>query len=172
MPTTHIQWVGNHRGNHSASKVLQIGYYWPSLCKHTHELVKISPCQKQRGVSRSDELPLTHILEIELFNVWRINFIGSFVSLLGNKYISVVVDDVSRWVEAITLSNNEGTIIVQLLKWYIFARFGTPRAIIAIGGSHFLIKWFSIALSICKGKHKITTPYHLQKSGEVEVYNK
>ncbi|XP_049393179.1 uncharacterized protein LOC125857609 [Solanum stenotomum] len=75
-------------------------------------------------------------------------------------------------VEAITLPNNEGKSVVQFLKRYIFARFGTPRAIISDGGSQFCNMWFSMALSKYRVKHKITTPYHLQTSGQVEVSNR
>mgnify|MGYP002331801880 CR=1 FL=1 len=55
-------------------------------------------------------------MEVELFDVWRIDFIGPFVSSFGNKYILVAVDYVSKWVEAIALPNNEGKSVVQILK--------------------------------------------------------
>ncbi|XP_049387620.1 uncharacterized mitochondrial protein AtMg00860-like [Solanum stenotomum] len=66
----------------------------------------------------------------------------------------------SKWVEAIALPNNEGKSVVQFLKCYIFARFGTPSEIISDGGSHFCNKWFSTSLSMYGVKHKVATPYH------------
>ncbi|XP_015932834.1 uncharacterized protein LOC107459137 [Arachis duranensis] len=39
------------------------------------------------------------ILEIELFDVWRIDFMGPFPPSYSNKYILVVVDYVSKWVK-------------------------------------------------------------------------
>jgi len=36
------------------------------------------------------------MLEIELFDVWGIDFMGPFTSLFGNKYILVVVDYVFK----------------------------------------------------------------------------
>ena len=45
-------------------------------------------------------MPLTNILEIELFNVWGIDFIGPFPSSYANHFILVVVDYISKWVEA------------------------------------------------------------------------
>lgn len=62
---------------------------------------------------------------------------GPFVSSYGNKYISVAVDYVSKWVEVIVLPNNERRSVTKFLKQYIFTRFGTPRAIISNGGLHF-----------------------------------
>ena len=46
-------------------------------------------------------MPLNNILEVEIFNVWGINFMGPFPPSFGNMYILLVVDYVSKWVEAI-----------------------------------------------------------------------
>ena len=54
------------------------------------------------------ELPMNSIILIDLFYIWGIDLLGPFVSSYGMKYILVVVDDVSRWVKAISLPNNEG----------------------------------------------------------------
>jgi len=40
-------------------------------------------------------MPLNQILEIELFDVWGIDFIGLFPNSFENQYILVVVDYVS-----------------------------------------------------------------------------
>ncbi|XP_049345415.1 uncharacterized protein LOC125809926 [Solanum verrucosum] len=77
----------------------------------------------------------------------------------------------SKWVEAVALPNNEGKNVVQFLKRDIFARFGTPWAIISDGGSHFCNKWFSAALTKYGVKHKVVTLYHPQMRGQVEVSN-
>ena len=69
--------------------------------------------------------------------MWGIDFIGPFVSSHGMKYILMEVDYVSKWVEAITLANNEGKSVTTFLKENIFSRFGTPRAIISDGDPTF-----------------------------------
>ena len=40
-------------------------------------------------------MPLNPILEIELFDVWGIDFMGPFPNSFGNQYILVAVDYVS-----------------------------------------------------------------------------
>ncbi|XP_070033257.1 uncharacterized protein [Nicotiana tomentosiformis] len=52
-------------------------------------------------------MPLTTILEIDIFDVWGIDFMGPFVSSCGKTYILVSVDYVSKWVEAVALPINE-----------------------------------------------------------------
>ena len=93
---------------------------------------------------RKKELHFNPTLVIELFDVWGIDFMGPFVSSHGMKYILVAVDYVSKWVEDIVLTNNEGKSVTAFLKKNIFSRFGTPRAIISDGGSNFCKK-------LCKG---------------------
>ncbi|XP_075100253.1 uncharacterized protein LOC142176430 [Nicotiana tabacum] len=99
-----------------------------------------------------------------LFRVCIDNIIRSFY---GMKYILVAVDYVSKWVEAIALPNNEARSKTTFLKKNIFTRFGTPRAILGDGGSHFCNKAFMGLLDKYGIKHKVATPYHPQPSGQV-----
>jgi hypothetical protein len=46
-------------------------------------------------------MPLTSNLQIDIFNVWGIDFLGPFPNLEGYEYILVVVDYVSKWVKAL-----------------------------------------------------------------------
>ncbi|XP_070054901.1 uncharacterized protein [Nicotiana tomentosiformis] len=48
------------------------------------------------------------------FDVWGIDFIGLFPSSNGFKYILVVVDYVSKWVEATPLPTNDAKVVVNL----------------------------------------------------------
>lgn len=70
-------------------------------------------------MSRRHELPLKPILEVELFDMCEIDFIGLFVSSFSINYIFVVVDYVCKSVEAVPLPD-EGKRIVQFLKHNIF----------------------------------------------------
>ena len=62
---------------------------------------------------------------------------GPFASSHGMKYILVAVDYVSKWVEDISLANNEGKSVTAFFKKNIFSRFGTPRETISDGGFQF-----------------------------------
>ena len=116
--------------------------------------------------------PSKPILVIELFDVWGIEFMGPFMSSHGMKYILVAVDYVSKWMEAIALTNNEGKSVTAFLKKNIFSRFGTPKATINDGGSHFCNKLFNGLLEKYGVRHNVSTPYHPQTSGQVRVSNR
>lgn len=94
-------------------------------------------CQIESVISQKHELPLKPIIVVKLFDVWGIEIMGPFITSYGKKYILVVVDYISKWVEVVVFHNNEGTSVTAFLKKNIFSRFGTPWAIISNRGSHF-----------------------------------
>ncbi|RVW21815.1 Retrovirus-related Pol polyprotein from transposon 17.6 [Vitis vinifera] len=60
----------------------------------------------------------------------------------------------------------------KFLKENIFSRFGVPKTIISDEGTHFCNKTFETLLAKYGVKHKVTTPYHPQTSGQVELANR
>src|SRR5262249_51069568 len=96
---------------------------------------------------------------------------GPFPNSFGNRYILIAVDYVSKWVEAIALPTNDARAVAKFLKT-IFARFGTPRALISDRGTHFCNAQLEKLLSKYGVTHKLATPYHPQTSGQVEISNR
>ncbi|CAL9012116.1 unnamed protein product, partial [Prunus brigantina] len=124
------------------------------------------------NIDRRNEMPLNNILVVELFDVWGIDFMGPFPSSFGYIYILVAVDYVSKWVEATATRTNDHKVVLNFLGDMIFTRFGTPRAIISDGGSHFCNKPFEALMKKYNITHRVATPYHPQTSGQVEISNR
>ena len=72
----HSSLCGGHFGPTSiASNVLQSDFYWPTLFKDCYTFVQICDrCQMVRIITRCHELFLTNMMEVELFDVWKIDF--------------------------------------------------------------------------------------------------
>ncbi|GKF40022.1 reverse transcriptase domain-containing protein, partial [Tanacetum coccineum] len=163
---------GHHGANITARKVFDAIFFWPSTYKDAHELVKnCDSCQQQGNFSQRDEMPQNSIQVCEIFDVWGIDFMGPFPSLHGNKYILVAVDYLSKWVEAKALPTNDARVVVKFLK-SLFARFGTPRAIISDSGTHFCNDQLAKVISKYGVTHSLATAYHPQTSGQMEVSNR
>lgn len=64
-------------------------------------------------------------LKMGLFDLWGINLMGPFKIAYRCKYMLVVIDYVYKWVEEISLPNNESESVLFLLRKHIFTRFRT-----------------------------------------------
>ncbi|GJX81304.1 reverse transcriptase domain-containing protein [Tanacetum coccineum] len=107
----------------------------------------------------------------EIFDVWGIDSMRLFSSSRGNKYILMAVDYLSKWVEAKSLPTNDARVVIKFLK-SLFARFGTPLAIISDRGTHFCNDQFAKVMLKYGVTHRLSTAYHPQTSGQVEVSNR
>ncbi|XP_024962718.1 uncharacterized protein LOC112502930 [Cynara cardunculus var. scolymus] len=133
----HAPYGGHFGGQRIATKVLQSGFYWPTIFKDSHNFEqRCNECQRSGSISKRNEMPLNGILEVELFDVWGIDFMGPFPPSNNCQYILVAVDYVSKWVEAMACVSNDAKIVVKFLQKQIFTRFGTPRALISDEGTH------------------------------------
>nr|GFB41047.1 reverse transcriptase domain-containing protein [Tanacetum cinerariifolium] len=163
---------GHHGANHTAKKVFDAGFFWLTIYKDAHEFVKnCDTCQRQGNISQRDEMPQNSIQICEIFDVWGIDFMGPFPSSRGNKYILVVVDYLSKWVEAKALPTNDARVVCKFLK-SLFTKFGAPRAIIIDRGTHFCNDQFAKVMLKYEVTHRLSTAYHPQTSRQVEVSNR
>jgi hypothetical protein len=68
----------------------------------TKEIVRrCASCQKHGNINAQDAMPLQNNLQIELFDVWGINYMGPFQRSRDVEFIFVAVDYVSKKVEAL-----------------------------------------------------------------------
>ena len=66
----HSEACGGHFSTRKmVNKILQIGFYWPTLFKDCFDFCKTcTPCQQLAGVTKRNMMPLTPILIIEIFD--------------------------------------------------------------------------------------------------------
>jgi hypothetical protein len=116
------------------------------MCVPAEEGIKIierchsSPYGGHYGAFRThakDAMPLTNNLQIELFDVWGIDYMGPFLKSKNYEYILMAVDYVSKWVEAMPCRVADSKSSKRMFEEIIFLRFGVPRMVISDGGSHF-----------------------------------
>nr|GEW87850.1 DNA-directed DNA polymerase [Tanacetum cinerariifolium] len=141
--TSHnTPWFADIANFHAAKKVFDAGFFWPSIYRDAHEMIKTCDiCQRQGKISLRDEMPQN------------------------------TVDYLSKWVEAKALPTNDARVVVKFLK-SLFSRFGIPRAIISDRGTYFCNDQFTRVIIKYGVTHRLTTAYHPQTSGQVEVSNR
>ena len=94
----------------TTQKILHAGYFWPSIFKDCHEVVKkFPPYQHFYQKKRTDLAPLHPIIAVGPFSKWGIDFMHCKpTSADGNGYIIVVVDYFTKWVEAMPTYAEDG----------------------------------------------------------------
>ena len=160
---------GHFDSQRTAAKVLQSGFYWPNLFRDAHQFVSTcEKCQRMGSISRKDEPPMNTILEVDLFDLWELDFMGPFPPSFSNLNILLAVDYVSKCVEAIPTRTNDTSVVAQFLRSHIFTRFSTPRALIIDRGTHFSNKMVDKVLHKYGVRHRTSLAYHPQENGQVE----
>ena len=123
-------------------------------------------------ISRKDEPPMSTIMEVELFDLWGMDFMSPFPPSFNNLYILLAVDYVSKWVEAIPTCTNDANVVAKFLRSHIFTRFSTPRALITDRGTHFCNKVVHKVMHKYGVRHRTSLAYHPQENRQAEVLNR
>jgi hypothetical protein len=95
---------------------------------------------------------------------WQLDFEGP-IKLVGNKYIFITTDYVTKWVEVKTLITNIVAVIKKILCECILTKFGCPLIIVTDQGVHVInddIKYFTYHFLL---KHVSSTTYYPQGNG-------
>ena len=81
----HSSSYGGHFGaQRIVAKVLQSGFFWPALFHDIYMYMKsCDRCQRVGNISRRHEWPLNNIMEVKIFDVWGIDFMGPFSPSFG-----------------------------------------------------------------------------------------
>ncbi|CAN6718902.1 unnamed protein product [Malus baccata var. baccata] len=151
----HSYACGGHFGTQRTTlKVLDSGFYWPTLFKDARMFcLTCDRCQRTGNISAKDQMLQVPIINVEIFDVWAIDY-------------------VSKWMEAKATRTNDSRVVADFIKANIFSRFGMPRVFISDGGSHFCNRTIEARFKKYNVKHKVSTPYHPQTSGQAEVSNR
>ncbi|CAN6712766.1 unnamed protein product [Malus baccata var. baccata] len=129
-------------------------------------------CQRTGTIGAKVEMPQTPVFNVEIFYEWGMDFMGPFPPSNGFTYILLAVDYVSKWVEAKATHTNDSRVVGDFIKANIFSRFGMPRVFISDEGSHSYNRTIEALFKKYNVKHRVSTPYHPQTSGQAEVSNR
>ena len=148
------------------------GYYWPTMLRDVTELIrKCKVCQEHAKISHLLSEPLTSVTSPWLFQQWGLDILGPLP--IGKdhqcKYIVVVVDYFTKWVEVEPLATITEQKVCNFVWHAIICRFGIPRALVLDNGKQFdnpKFRDFCAELGI---RNYYSTPAHLQSNGQVEV---
>ena len=147
LKACHDEPCGGHFADKRTTyKILNLGYYFPSIFKDCKKYVRSCDiCQRMGRPVPSDDMPLQPQVQpqvlIETFEKWALDFIGPInPPSKGKRYILVCIDYVTKWMEAKALQRDTRQTLVNFLFEEIFVQFGVPREIVTNQGAQFTSK--------------------------------
>lgn len=149
-------------------------YYWPKMITKIVAYVRSCvDCQMRKQSSALKGGLLKPIKVSRPFEIVGMDVLGPFPqSELGNRYILVAIDYLTKWVIAKAISRTTSDLVAQFFVENIVLQHGAPEKLLTDRGRYFNSK-FSRQLYRClRTNYVSTTAYHPQCNGLVERFNK
>jgi len=163
-----------HLGQDKTLSKLKKVAYWHGMSTDCKLYVKTCPiCNRQKKANKKAKADLGQYHSGVPFERIHMDILGPLpVSKLGNKYILVIIDQFTKWIECCPLPNQYAETIAKALMGSTISRFGCPLEIHTDQGKNVdgnLIRQLCDLLEISKTR---TTAYRPASNGQVEHYNR
>ncbi|KAG8478987.1 hypothetical protein CXB51_028873 [Gossypium anomalum] len=176
LEEVHKGVCGTHtNGFTMARQIMRFGYYWSTMegdCINYTK--KCHKCQFYGDKIHVPPSPLHVMTSPWPFSMWGMDVIGPISPKASNRhrFIFVVIDYFTKWVEATSYANVTKSAVSRFLKKEIFCRYGTPERIISDNALNLNNKMIAEVCSQFKIKHHNSSPYHPKMNGAVEAVKK
>lgn len=154
--------LAGHPGADETLRAIQDKFTWSKIRHDVREYVQqchLCACTKASRPKHADQLRPHRPT-----NPWQtiaVDLMGPYPRTgRGKKFILVVTDLFSRWVEAFPIGSSDATVLIKILNKEVFARWGYPRAILSDNGPQFISKKWLDACDQWQAQHWTTAIYH------------
>ena len=173
LTTCHDHMSGGHLGLNKTWAKVSSHFYWPSMKKDVLDWIESCPICAAKKNPTSNLAELGSITEPHIpFDQIGIDFVGPLPTTdEGNRYILVITDYASRWVEAFPTADRKATTVAKILINEIICRHGAPKVILSDQGKEFLSNLIKEVCNYFVTKKINTTSYHPQSNGLTERFN-
>ena len=163
--------LSGHLGEAKTLRKARERFYWPGMSRSVSDWCRTCPsCAACKGTGQKRHGALQNMKTGYPLEIVAMDIVGPLPpSKSGNKYILVVSDYFTRWVEAFGIPN---LTVANCIVDSVFCRWEVPSKLHSDMGAQFesvIIKEISEILGINK---MYTTPYHPQCDGLVERINR
>jgi hypothetical protein len=155
------------------SRVMQRAYWFKWRDHVTDFCRQCDMCASRKPPPRKGRAPMQQHLTGEPMERVSMDIMGPLPKTeRGNKFLLLICDYFTKWVEAYPLPNQEAHTIADKFVQEFICRYGVPRRIITDQGSNFQSMLFKEVCALLDIEKTRTTPYHPQCDGLVERMNR
>ena len=174
IDAAHFTIEAVHGGRDRTINRIKLAYWWPGISVDVDNTIKnCETCQLSKSKPPAP-LPLQSMpIPRGPNNRVHIDLMGPLkTSENGNKYIMVMTDAFTKWVELAAITDKTATTIGQQFfeKW--ICRFAAPLCIITDQGKEFNNKILKEICDLWNIDKRRTSPFHPQTNSSAESYNR
>ena len=164
----------SHQGQDRTLSRVRASFFWPSLsldvALYIRTCAACSKNKKPKDKARAGETSFHAGVPMERVHL---DILGPLVqSDAGNRYVLMMVDQFTKWVECIPLPDQTAERLAEAALHNFFCRLGLPLQIHTDQGRNFTGHVFSDLCARLQVAKTRTTPYHPNANGQVERYNR
>jgi hypothetical protein len=162
----------HHPGVRATRRLIAARFYWPQMAKAITLMARACLHCQQGKVHKHvhlqpAEIPVPH----RRFAHIHVDLVGQLPPSRGHTYLFTIIDQTSRWPEAIPLTSITTPDCTRALFAGWVSRFGVPATITSDRGAQFTSALWVGLCSLLKIQHSATTAYHPQSNGLVERFH-
>ncbi|MCG7879381.1 MAG: RNase H-like domain-containing protein, partial [Candidatus Thiodiazotropha endolucinida] len=170
----HDSIVGGHFGVRKTLGKVRQKYYWAGLYNYVEQYVKsCDVCARRKPPPRTKRAPMQIVGSGYPMERIATDILGPLPETeSGNRYILVIGDYFTKWVEAFAIPDQTAQTVARCLVKEVVSRFGVPTYIHSDQGRQFESAVYQEVCALLDIKKTRTTPYHPQSDGMVERFNR
>ncbi|KFK34296.1 hypothetical protein AALP_AA5G126700 [Arabis alpina] len=174
MEEIHSGSCGNHSGGRAlAIRIKRHGYFWPTMIQDCEKFSShCEKCQRHAPMIHQPTELLSSITSPYPFMRWAMDIVGPLHPSRQKRYLLVLTDYFSKWVEAESYSSIKDRQVEKFIWKNIICRHGVPYGVVTDNGSQFISAKFDIFCDKWKIRLSKSTPQCPQGNGQAESTNK
>ena len=167
----HAGEFGCHFGIKKTYDKLRARYSWVGMYQDTKEFIKqCKICQENKQPKHDTRGKMYPVVAEAVWRIIGVDIIGPLPQSpnFDHRYILIVVDYFSKYVELIPLKTITATKVINKIHNKIIRRYGVPAVVVSDSGSQFTSDMFQKLCNSFGIFHHASVPYHQQGNGQVE----
>lgn len=167
----HVTPLGGHQGvNRTFRRLTANNYHWHKMYSDVKKYIRnCEKCQKNKSTTKLKMPMIITDTAHKPFEKVTLDIAGPFTPTEnGNKYILTVIDDLSKFLIALPIPNQESKTVAKGFITNVICQHGIPNSILSDQGTNFMGQLFKNICKLLSIKKLHSTSHHPQSQGSVE----
>jgi hypothetical protein len=163
-----------HPGRKRTLEILCIRYYWPGMRQDVENYVRECDDCHRRKQGREYTAPLGDVRQPTYpFEITSMDICGPYpLTPRKNKYLLTFIDYLTKYAEAIPLTDMSAESCARAYAAHVIARHGTGSILVTDQGRSFTSAFFKETCKILGVKQMHSSAYHPQGNAQIERFHK